>query len=209
MSNNELLKRSLDNCYFIKTILMLMVVLYHSILFMSDGWSPINAKEKSQALLLFAGWLNSFHIYGFVLVSGFIFCHIKQERAGYKDYKSFVINKVRRLVVPALFITCVWAIPIAFELFDYAIEDIVYRYIIALSPNQLWFSWMLFWVFIISWPLSKYFDSYVGLIIALLLYLVGSFGGHFVPNYFQIWKGCEYVIFFLLGWTIRVAASAA
>lgn len=68
-------QNKLDNCTFVKTILMIFVVLYHSILFWGGGsWlENIPVIYESKSLSIFVAWLNTFHIFGFTLISGYIF----------------------------------------------------------------------------------------------------------------------------------------
>lgn len=66
-------QEAVDNCYFIKTILMLLVVLYHSIVFCGNWFHVKEVIYPSQPLAVLAQWLNSFHVYGFTLVSGYLF----------------------------------------------------------------------------------------------------------------------------------------
>jgi fucose 4-O-acetylase-like acetyltransferase len=73
----------LENCSFIKTVLMLCIVLYHSLLFWSGTWFKVISPERIvPAFSYLTTWLNSFHIYGFVLVSGYLFYYVKYERGG-------------------------------------------------------------------------------------------------------------------------------
>ena len=104
----------LKNCTPIKTILMMMIVLYHSMrIFMVGGvWGPYPPVNEAPVLGYISEWLNSFHIYAFTLISGYIFCYIKYERGGYQKYFSFIINKTKRLLVPYLFSSVVWVAPV-------------------------------------------------------------------------------------------------
>ena len=53
----------LENCNFIKTVLMMLVVFYHSIVFWGGNWFTQNPEVISVPLNIVADWLNSFHIY--------------------------------------------------------------------------------------------------------------------------------------------------
>ena len=63
----------LKNIPFVKSILMLLVLLYHSCVFWTGNWWDIPPVYTSNLIGGFATWLNSFHIYTFTLVSGYIF----------------------------------------------------------------------------------------------------------------------------------------
>lgn len=83
---------------------------------------------------------------------------------------------------------------------------LVNKYVLCISPSQLWFLWMLFWVFEISWPLWRLLSNqgFKGLLTAGILFCVGVLGSMVLPNFFMIWTGCQYVIFFYLGIQIRL-----
>lgn len=195
----------LSNCNFVKTVLMLIVVLYHSIAFWGGGWFTKNPAIASQGLKTLTGWLNTFHIYGFTLVSGYIFYYIKYEKGGYQDFCSFVSNKAKRLLIPYVFIAAIWAAPIQCLFLHYDLPTVVKNYVLAVSPSQLWFLTMLFVVFVLFWLLSDYFTKHTfgGLVVVLGLYGVGLVAGTKIPNYFSIFTALRYLSFFWLGFKLR------
>ena len=68
------MNQKLYNCVFIKSILMLLVILYHSTVFWNGNWFTVEPVAFQSTILgVFSQWLNSFHIYAFILVSGYIF----------------------------------------------------------------------------------------------------------------------------------------
>lgn len=74
--NNTGCENTLENCKFVKTVLMLSVLIYHCVIHWRCGsnWRGI-PKIKSEVLSIFTDWLGSFHIYAFTLVSGYIFAY--------------------------------------------------------------------------------------------------------------------------------------
>lgn len=96
-------QRELANCTFVKTVLMLLVVAYHSVVFWSGNWFMANPAEQSKILAGIASWLNSFHIYGFALVSGYLFYYLRYEEGKYGQYVPFLLQKAKRLLVPYVF----------------------------------------------------------------------------------------------------------
>lgn len=66
-------KKVLDNCNFVKTILMLLVIFGHACAFWTGGWFTEIPTTQSKGLNFICTWIGSFHIYAFVLVSGYIF----------------------------------------------------------------------------------------------------------------------------------------
>lgn len=74
-------KTELENCSFCKAALMILIVLYHVVLpWEGGGWANIRTEIEAPLLRYFAIWMNSFHIYGFVLISGYIcFLQIRER----------------------------------------------------------------------------------------------------------------------------------
>ena len=200
--NND---KELKACGFTKTILMIVIVLYHSVLAWNGNWFNAVEIQTENPLSMFAKYLGSFHIYAFVLVSGYIFYYSRCECGKYGCFSAFVKNKFKRLIVPYLAVSAFWVVPIGMVFFKYGFWDIVTKFIFATSPNQLWFLVMLFWVFLIFWNLTPYIKNHFlpGFVLACIAYAIGVFGNAFVPNVFQIWTALKYIIFFWLGFVIR------
>lgn len=194
-------EQELKNCTEVKTLLMLIIVLYHSmIIFVGDGaWAPVTRVVNAPAFGCIANWLNSFHIYAFTLISGYVFCYVKYERGGYKKYISFLRNKALRLLLPYGFIVVVWAMPVYIHF--WGTDEVVEKFILGVAPGQLWFLLMLFWVFAIFWPLSGLTRRKPLLcgIIVCVLYVLGIFS----PDYFCFYRGLQYIIYFYAGFIIR------
>lgn len=205
MNRVQCLQTELSNCNFVKTVLMLLVVFYHSILFWSGNWFTGTPVFSSVFLPLLARWLNSFHIYGFALVSGYIFFFLKYENGKYQKFSSFAVNKIKRLIVPYFFVLVVWVIPFAEYFFSFKAKDLFINYILGVAPNQLWFLLMLFWVFILFYPFSDFFKNknMSGAIAVVLLYGVGTFGLRVLPNLFRFLSAFTYIPLFWLGFKIR------
>lgn len=202
-------QRELENCTFVKTILMLLVVLYHSMLFWGGNWFTKDPVCTVKTLGVFAQWLNSFHIYAFTLVSGYLFFYLKYEKNRYQAFWSFVGNKTKRLLLPYGFAAVAWVIPISCLLTPTGLKDVVNHYLLAQRPGQLWFLIMLFDVFVIYWPLSDFIKKHklLGLVIALGMYGIGVAGSSVCPNYFMIWTALQYIPFFWLGFVLRQKGS--
>lgn len=205
--NNETViinrKKELENCVFVKTFLMFSIVLYHSMAFWSGGWFTANAVYKSKILSIFSQWLNSIHIYCFVLVSGYIYC-AKYLEDDNRNFLNFVRKKAKRLLVPYIFTAIVWVIPISSIFFDLDIITIVRNFVFAINPSQLWFIIMLFNVFLIAYPLSDFFAKHniSGLAMAIACYIIGTGGGYLFPDIIVLWNSLRYIVFFFLGFKL-------
>ena len=181
-------QKQLDECIFIKTVLMLFVVAYHSMIFWGGNWFSIqNVTLESNLLKNMSNWLNSFHIYAFVFVSGYLFEYLKHENNKYPQFLPFVINKSKRLLVPYVFVAFFWVIPITSFLYKFTPKEIFMKYILCTSPSQLWFLWMIFDVFVIGWLISKWIQNdLVAFLISGISWGIGLVGGIFLKNFFCI-----------------------
>lgn len=197
--------RTLENCVFVKTILMFLVILGHACAFWSGHWFTENPAIQSLALDIFNSWISSFHIYAFTLISGYIFAFkvIRGER--YSIYILFLQNKARRLLIPYLFVMLIWVAPISAYFFNWDLLYLFKKYILCIDPSQLWFLWMLFDVFVIVWPMRKVMvkQPVIGWAIAVIFYGIGIVGIRILPNVFCIWTACRYVLLFYIGMRIR------
>lgn len=202
-------KTELSNCNFVKTVLMLIVVFYHSILYWNGDWFTGEPAFPAPLLGNFAEWMNTFHIYCFTLVSGYIFYYLKCEKEKYERFLPFLANKAKRLLIPYAAVSLAWVIPFAMYFFRYDATEIFVRFGLGTSPNQLWFLLMLFFVFAIFHPLSKFFEKNTvgGAIVVLVFYGIGLFGPSFVPNVFQIFRAFMYLPVFWIGFKIRQCGS--
>ena len=196
----------IDNCTFVKTILMLLVILYHSCVFWKGEWFSVQEIQlKAEPLGVFSLWLNSFHVYTFTMVSGYIFSYQKWEKKKYKDFGLFVVNKAKRLIVPYIFVSIAWVIPFGKLFYNYNLLTVIRNYVFAISPSQLWFLMMLFWCFIGAWVLS---DAIEKSNISSFAIAMGSFGigiicGIICPNIFCLWTAFQYFPMFILGMKLR------
>ena len=194
----------LYNINFIKTILMILIVLYHSISFW-NSWFTKDPVYSSEILNQMAQWLNSFHIYAFALVSGYLFYYLKIEKEKYDKFIPFATNKFKRLVIPYIFVAVVWVIPIQSIFFDTTVSSVIEKYVLGIAPSQLWFLLMLFSLFMLFYPLSKFFAKHtaIGAVIVLGIYGLSLVGGKLVPNVFQLWSACAYLPLFWIGFKLR------
>ena len=202
-------KTELSNCTFVKTVLMLIVVFYHCIVFWTGTWFTQNPVQESELLSILARWMNSFHIYGFTLVSGYLFYFVKHEGNRYSQFMLFTVNKAKRLLIPYLFVSVIWVIPFAVYFFQYDVIDIIKRFVFGTSPNQLWFLLMLFCLFMVFYPLSSFFEKHNigGGVVVIVIYGIGLIGLMILPNVFQIFRACSYIPLFWLGFKIRQCGS--
>ena len=120
-------------------------------------------------------------------------------------FLDFTVNKAKRLLIPYVFVSIIWVIPFAIYFSHLDVLEIIVRYALGTSPSQLWFLLMLFGVFIITHPLSNFFEKHniSGIIVVIVFYGIGLVGPMVLPNIFQIFRACSYISLFWLGFKIR------
>lgn len=191
----------LGNCNFCKATLMLIIVLYHSGIF-GGGY---NIEYQNDSLGLFLKWLASFHNYAFVLISGYIYCYIILEKKGYNDFRTFVVKKAKRLIVPFFIVGYLWVFPIRGLFLDYSVEQFIKNFVFGINPGQLWFLFMLFWVFVSAHYLVRNLGNntkYLSIVI-LTVYYAGMIIGNYLPNVFQLFTAMQYLPYFFIGFCLR------
>ncbi len=196
--------KRLENVNLIKIILMVLIVISHSIIFLNGSWYPYGTIEKVNVISYVVDWLGSFHIFAFTLVSGYIFYYQKYEISAYPKYSSFILKKVKRLIVPFLFLSLFWVIPVNWIIGGFNLERFA-KILIGVRSEQLWFLLMLFFVFALCYPLSNFFKKrgLLGAFVSLACYGVGFIGAYFLPDVLQIFTALKFIPFFFLGFKMR------
>ena len=198
----EIMDKKINNISFIKTIMMLIIVLYHSMLFFGDQWfeyeTPI---YNANYLYNIALWLSTFHVQTFAMSSGFLFYYLRIEKDKYNNPKNDILKRAKRLLIPYFFTSLLWAIPITTYYFNYSFKDIIINFLFMKNPNQLWFLIMLFLTFVFfEFFGNKIKISFKNLIIIYVLSTgIGLVMGHIGVNYFQLALSIQYILYFYLG----------
>lgn len=101
-NNNDILQDvttdNIHNCTFCKTILMIPIMLYHSFVFWTGTWWDSKPILSAPIIGMIAVWLNSYHVYAFALISGYIFSFIIMR--GDSRFVGFIENKEKHLLIP-------------------------------------------------------------------------------------------------------------
>jgi len=195
--------------------LMIFIVLYHSLLFWAGNWFTLLSNHSCvevPTLANVAFYLNSFHIYTFVFLSGYLFYYLYVEQQKYQKFTSFVVKKAKRLLVPYIFVCLLWVIPF-FVFFGGYYTDILHKFILGESPEQLWFLLMLFGVFIVFYivyqiqkKLTEKLKIKFPVLILLLCFILPVISvaiGKYIPNIYRIWSIGRFFPVFVLGFYTR------
>lgn len=204
-----MIKQGVDNlksCDFAKNILIILVVLYHSMAFFGGNWFTVLGPVVHNRILgTLASWLGTFHVQSFTLISGYIYCYLKNERGRYNDIHAFIVNKAKRLIIPYIAISLLWVVPLSNIFYKYSFADILTKYALGQAPAQLWFLLMLFNVFILAYIILDKNGHRWWLV--LLLFAGGIILPMHLPNVFQVFTAMRFLLFFYVGYLIRQYSS--
>lgn len=200
--NKKLDNSKFENIAFIKTIMMICVVLCHSMAFFSGRWfdvcQPIYRAD-------YLGWISdftgTFHIQTFAMASGFLFYYLWKKKGRYNEPKKDIKKRAKRLLLPFMFTSVFWAIPIGFYFYHYPLNEIIEKFVLMTGPAQLWFLIMLFIVFVFFELIGKRIKLRFRNL--LLIYIATTIVGGLLSivgfKYFQLAVSAKYILFFYLG----------
>lgn len=187
---------------FMKTISMILIVLYHSCLFFSGGgwFDCVKPVFNVKYISYFTFILNTIHVQAFTFASGFLYFYLKSI-GRYENQKEFIINKVKRLLIPLVFASILWVIPFYIHYFGFDIKQIIHKFILLEAPSQLWFLPMLFLIFLVFNMLYKKikFDKKNLIIVFILSNLISGILIKLNLNYFNITNAIRFSFYFYLG----------
>lgn len=200
-------QKRLDNIAFIKTIMMVAVVLYHCFVFFGGNWfTVVEPAQDTNYLYYIAQWMKTFHIQAFAMASGFLFYYLRKEKGRYNEPKNDIKKRAKRLLLPFVSTSIFWAIPIGVYFYHYPLNEIIEKYVLMTGPAQLWFLIMLFVVFVFFELFSgKFKISFKNLVIVYILSTtIGLLLSKYNINYFQIATSIKYILYFYLGGYIYI-----
>ena len=119
--------------------------------------------------------IYSFHMPLFFALSGSLF-YLNVESNKFNNLIDVLSVKAKRLLIPYVFCTLFWVIPIK-ALSGYwsnsasLLKDIIFGQLFLYGNSHLWFLWVLFIVTVITWMFRK--NEIVRLLIALFSFCCG------------------------------------
>lgn len=194
-------KSRLNDIALLKTVMMAVIVLYHSMLFFGDTWfTAVEPVYEANYLYEIAKWMNTFHIQAFTMASGFLFYYLRARRAEVNHWAA-IKKRAKRLLLPYLFTSILWVIPIVVYFFKYSAWEIFYKYGLMVSPSQLWYLVMLFGVFVFFEFFGKKLkmNAKYFVVVFIVTTVVGGILSKLNINVFQFAKIAQFVLYFYLG----------
>lgn len=195
------MRKELKEITLLKTLMMILVVLYHSCLFFNGSWFKcVKPVYSANYINYFTFILNTFHIQTFIFASGFLFFYLISI-GKYKNIKENLLNKSKRLLIPLFSTIIFWVIPFHIFYFGFDFKSLIKNYLLLEQPSQLWFLPMLFLIFVIFSYISKKlkFSFKELMLIFVASNLIGGILQLFGINYFNIANALLFSIYFYLG----------
>lgn len=177
----------LKNIIVLRSFAIIAVVLYHCYcpwLYAWDWYScPIRGVYSYIVETVLVGRMPLF-----VCVSGYLFSHLYIERGKYHSFSGFLLNKIKRLLVPCLSFTALMSL---------CLQDNYWESVVGYGYH-LWFLKMLFLCFMTCWICASYIHKVRFEMVVLLVAFIMMF--MHIPNYFGIGQYFKYYIFFWGGY---------
>jgi fucose 4-O-acetylase-like acetyltransferase len=181
-------KNRLVEISYLRTLAIISIVFYHSFCpYMR--WNFVESELNNYYASVFSIWFGA-RMPLFLFISGYLFSHLLHNKGKYTSYGKFILNKTKRLLIPYL----IFATLLMVSHNNVSLPNLTKGY------WHLWFILMLFWCFVITWPLK--FVSKISIhallfitFLAISFYLKTriAFGIQYLVHYY-IWFYCGYLV---------------
>ena len=141
----------------LRAISILIVVLGHSIIIYSDSWNLYHTIYNVPILNILKKVINLIQMPLFFSLSGYLF----GKKINKYSFAQLVTKKTKRLLIPYLFVSCFWLLPIRIIIRFWSLEDrgikaLIWENIILQNDNgHLWFLPCMFMCFMLSFLMYK------------------------------------------------------
>lgn len=170
-----------------------MIVMFHCMCFCAGIWQTYPCPLPNENVRIFASWVVSMALPFFFFISGYLYVYIYLEKQGYRNWKSFIINKFKRLVLPCFTWTVIYLIMLPFR---YSVGELVS------GIYHLWFLPTLFCLFILARMMTSLMlaDSkpIEDIIFIVMLVVLTNVATHYFPD-LLLGKIFTYIRFFVSG----------
>ena len=216
--NNMKVGKSIIEYDYVRAVAVLLVILghctYYSIITDYGGinfdLSSINESIAYKITNMISVVLYAFHMPLFIALSGCMWA-ISIQNKGIPTFKSLVKNKAKRLLLPFLFTSFFWSIPLKYlsgywnGSFSENISQILYGQILMIgnSNSHLWFLQALFFIFIFAYLIEQAGLRKNRMLFIVLLFFLSLVARYIEQSYhicfFNIQTSLAYLIWFYVG----------
>ena len=184
------LRTNLDEVSFIRPILIILLVLYHSLCIHTGNWRTIEGMNVIPAYREIGRLAYSFMLECFVFVSGYVWAYQRETLGKKEGFLLLCKKKAMRLIVPYILFGFLYML--LFMHHEFNILGIIE------GSSHLWFLLMLFWCFLIGWCILQFKLS--PKIVIPVLYLISIIRPIGLP--LRLSQTLYYLPFFFLGYYI-------
>lgn len=195
---------NLNEYSLLKVIATILVVFAHITIMYTD-LGVINPANDSWGLSYITKLIYSYHMPLFVFISGAIYYYLRQEKGKYSNFKNFVSNKAKRLMLPYMIFGILYVAPVMIgfgfttdNFFSYVANGIL----LSTNSRHLWYLFCLFNIFIIFYGAEIYVKKLPAVIKVAALFIIYMMYLE-VPNIFQLRATAQYLIYFYLGYLFQ------
>lgn len=153
-------------------------------------------------------WIYGFHMPLFFMLSGALYTYSRKTNS----FNELVKNKTLRLIVPYYTVGIVYMFPLKRLAGFYTKENYVEAlqgFLLGSNSAHLWFLLVLFWCFILFYPIEKYVlqkNAWGGIILVCCIYYWGK-NGVFDSTIFssipRLQTALNYLPYFMMGYLIE------
>ena len=194
----------------LRAIAILTVVLGHSIILYSPSWGLVETDVECTFLKVLKDFINCYQMQLYFFLSGFLMYQSMKKK---QCFRSFIQNKVQRLVIPYFVFGLFWMYPIKKMLHLSSFEGLSFmQFLIQIvegnNTGHLWFLYTLFLIFVVSYIPNKFLGTVEGVnkyyIVGGVILLISSILSFFVTKHicfthFQMQNVLVYAFWFQLG----------
>lgn len=193
---------------YLRVIATLIVVLGHAIIIYDNvNWRVFISNNESQFLYYLKQYINIIQMPIFFVIAGYLF---KLSINKFPSFISIFWNKFKRLIVPYIFISLCWLIPIRALIgysnyfvdgkFDYLV---IIKNFLGIDNGHLWFVYVLFIIFLIYYLANKTKTVKILFIISIFTNILNRYmHNYFFSNlvlYYLFYFGLGYLLFEKMG----------
>ena len=200
ISNENIL---MSNINLVRLVALILVVLGHSTASYTKSW-VYSANVNSSLYNFLSIYVSSFHLSVFVFASGLTYAYKQRSGHAYSSYLILIKKKLKRLILPYVFIGSLYMIPIGVLLnisrYNKSYLVNLKDFILGYSNGHLWYLFMLFDVFLAYYFIEKKLNSEKNIIIVTIMLIIGKIVSKQIPDFFEINLMMNYLIVFHLGY---------
>lgn len=136
----------------LRALAIMLIVFGHSIIIYDPSWGIMTSANDYPILAELKHLISFIQLKLFFAISGFCLCYSLKY-----DFPTFTIKKLKRLIIPYIFITILWMDPIkcALQIPGYESISSLKWQLVGLNSGHLWYLVCLFGIMLISYMLIK------------------------------------------------------